>query len=40
MGVPIYHGWYDRANTGMHNRMGDKVVQYYGLPRKAVIALQ
>jgi hypothetical protein len=30
MGVPIYHGWYDRAKTGMHHRMGDKVVQEYG----------
>jgi hypothetical protein len=40
MGLPIYHGWYDRANTGMHHRLGDKVVQHYGLSRKAVIALQ
>jgi hypothetical protein len=40
MGVPIYHGWYDRAKTGMHHLMGDKVVQDYGLSRKAVIALQ
>jgi hypothetical protein len=39
-GVPIYNGWYDRANTGMHHRMGDKVVQDYGLSRNAVIALQ
>jgi hypothetical protein len=40
MGVPIDHGWYDRAKTGMHHGMGDKVVQDYGLSRKAVIALQ
>jgi hypothetical protein len=40
MGVPIYHGRYDRAKTGMHHRMGDKLVQDYGLSRKAVIALQ
>jgi hypothetical protein len=26
MGVPIYHGWYDRAKVGMHHRMGYKVV--------------
>jgi hypothetical protein len=39
MGVPIYHGWYDRTKTGMHHRMGDKVVQDYGLSIKAVIAL-
>jgi hypothetical protein len=40
MGVPINHGWYDRAKTGMHHHMGDKVVQDYRLSRKAVIALQ
>jgi hypothetical protein len=40
MGVPIYYGWYDRAQTGMHHRMGDKVVQDYGLSRKAASALQ
>jgi hypothetical protein len=40
MGVPIYHGWYDRAQTGMHHRMGDKIVQDYGLSRKAAMALQ
>jgi hypothetical protein len=40
MGVPIYHGWYDRAQTGMHHRMGDKIVQGYGLSRKAAMALQ
>jgi hypothetical protein len=40
MGVPIYHGFYDRAHTGMHHRTGDKVVQEYGLSRKAAIALQ
>jgi hypothetical protein len=38
-GVPIYHGWYDRAKTGMHHRMGDKVVQDYCLSRNAVISL-
>jgi hypothetical protein len=26
LGAPIYHGWYDRAQVGMHHRMGDKVV--------------
>jgi hypothetical protein len=40
MGVPIYHCWYERENTGMHHRMGGKVVQDYGLSRKVVIALQ
>jgi hypothetical protein len=40
MGVPIYHGWYDRAKTGMHDRTGDKVVQDYGLSREAVISPQ
>jgi hypothetical protein len=40
MWVPIYHGWYDREKTGMHHRMGDKVVHNYGLSRNAVIALQ
>jgi hypothetical protein len=40
MGVPIYHGWYDRANTGMHHQMGDKVVQDCGLSIKVVIKLQ
>jgi hypothetical protein len=40
MGVPIYHGWYDRAQTGMHHCMGDKIVQDYGLSRKAEMALQ
>jgi hypothetical protein len=40
MGVPIYHGWYDRAQTGMYHCMGDTVVQDYGLSRKAAIALQ
>jgi hypothetical protein len=34
MGMTIYHGWYDRAKTVMHHRMGDKVVQDYGLSRK------
>jgi hypothetical protein len=40
MGVPIYHDWYARAKTRIHHRMGDKVVQDYGLSRNAVIALQ
>jgi hypothetical protein len=40
MGGPIYHGWYDRAQTGMYHLMGGKVVQDYGLSRKAAIALQ
>jgi hypothetical protein len=40
MGVPIYHDWHGRANTGMHNRMGDTMVQDYILSRRAVIALQ
>jgi hypothetical protein len=40
MGVPIYHGWYDRSQVGMHHRMGDKVVQDYGLSKQAVVALQ
>jgi hypothetical protein len=40
MGVSIYHGWYHRAHTGIHHRVGDKVVQDYGLSRKAAIALQ
>jgi hypothetical protein len=39
MGAPIYHDWYDREKTVMHRRMGDKVVQDYGLYRKVVIAL-
>jgi hypothetical protein len=40
MGVPIYHGLYDLEQTGMHHRMGYKVVQYYGLSGKAAIALK
>jgi hypothetical protein len=40
MGVTIYHGWYDRAKTGMHNLVGDKVVQDYCFFIKAGIALQ
>jgi hypothetical protein len=39
-GMPIYHGWYDRARTGMHHRMGDKVLQEYGISRKAASAIQ
>jgi hypothetical protein len=38
--APIYHGWYDIAQVVMHQRMGDKVVQDYGLSREAVVALQ
>jgi hypothetical protein len=40
LGAPVYHGWYDRAQVGMHHRMGDKVVQNYGLSKQAVMALQ
>jgi hypothetical protein len=40
LGTPIYHGWYDRAQVGMHHRMGDKVVQDYGLSQEATVALQ
>jgi hypothetical protein len=40
MGVPIYHDWHDRANTGLYHRMGDTAVQDYRLSRGAVIALQ
>jgi hypothetical protein len=40
MGVSIYHGWYDRAQVGMHHRMGDKVVQDYGLSKQALVALE
>jgi hypothetical protein len=40
MGVPIYHGCYDRAQVGMHHRMGDKVLQDYGLSTQVAVALQ
>jgi hypothetical protein len=40
MGVPIYHGWYDWAQVGMHHLMGDKVVQDYGLSKQVVVALE
>jgi hypothetical protein len=40
MGVPIYHGWYDRSQVGMHHRMGDKVVQDYGFSKQAVVTLE
>jgi hypothetical protein len=33
LGAPVYHGWYDRAQVGMHHRMGDNVVQNYGLSK-------
>jgi hypothetical protein len=39
-GGAIYNGWYDRAQVGMHHRMGDKAVQDYGLSREAVVELQ
>jgi hypothetical protein len=38
--APIYHVWYDRAQVEMHHRMGDKVVQDYGLYREAAVPLQ
>jgi hypothetical protein len=40
MGVPIYHGWYERVQTGMHHRMGTTLVQDYSLTRKVATALQ
>jgi hypothetical protein len=40
LGAPVYHGWKDRAQAGMHHRIGDKVVQNCGLSKRAVIALQ
>jgi hypothetical protein len=40
LGAPVYHGWYDRAQVGMHHRMGDKVVQNHDLSKRAVMALQ
>jgi hypothetical protein len=40
MGVTIYHGWYGRDQVGVHHRMGDKVVQDYGLSKHAVVALE
>jgi hypothetical protein len=40
MGVPIYHGWYDRVQVEMHHRIGDKVVQDYILSKQAVVALE
>jgi hypothetical protein len=40
MRVPIYHGWYDRAQVGKHHRMGDKVVQDYRLSHQVVVALE
>jgi hypothetical protein len=40
MGVPIYHGWYARAQVGMHHRMGDNVVHDYGLSKQVVMVLQ
>jgi hypothetical protein len=40
MGVPIYHVWYDRAQVGVHHRMGDKVLQDYGFSKQAVVVLE
>jgi hypothetical protein len=40
LGDPIYHGWYDRAQVGMHHRMGDKAIQDYGLSHEAAVALR
>jgi hypothetical protein len=40
LGAPVYHGWYDRAQVGMHQRMGDNVVHNYGLSKQTVMALQ
>jgi hypothetical protein len=40
MGVPIYHGWYNRAQKDMHHRMGGNMVQDYDLSRKAETMLQ
>jgi hypothetical protein len=31
MDLPIYSEFFGRFQAGMHNRMGDKVVQYFGL---------
>jgi hypothetical protein len=33
MYAPIYSEFFGRFQAGMHNRMGDKVVQYFGLSR-------
>jgi hypothetical protein len=38
LGGPIYHGWYDRAQVGMHHTMGDKVVQQNLLEREWELA--
>jgi hypothetical protein len=40
LGAPVYHGWYNRAQVGMHHRMGDKEVQHYCLSKQDVMALQ
>jgi hypothetical protein len=40
LGAPVYHEWYDRAQVGMHHRMGDNVAQNYGLSKQAVATLQ
>jgi hypothetical protein len=40
MGVPIYHGWYDRGKVGMHHQMVDNVVHAYGLSKQATVALK
>jgi hypothetical protein len=33
MDAPIYYEFFGRFQAGMHNRMGDKVVQDFGLSR-------
>jgi hypothetical protein len=35
--APIYQGWYNRSQVGMHHRM--KAVQDYGFPQEAVVVL-
>jgi hypothetical protein len=40
LGVPIYHGWYNRAHVGVHHRMGDKVERDYVLSLEAAMVLQ
>jgi hypothetical protein len=33
MDAPIYSDFFGRSQAGMHNRMGDKLVQDFGLSR-------
>jgi hypothetical protein len=40
MRVPIYHGWHDISQVGMHNRMGYEVVQDYSLSKHTVMVLE